>query len=97
MSFTPSFLKIVPGFPQYRGPFKVGTLAYEIPISELPSASGVPDPTISTIKFRAFYPSVSSGQAAESHVSWLPEPQREWFKAYCTFLSAPPNIASVLS
>lgn len=90
------FPSVVPSFPPYKGPFSVGTAEYEIPVSELASSTAVPDADITTIKFRIFYPATSE-KATQPKASWLPEPQNEWFNAYCTFLSAPPKLAKILS
>ncbi|ERF70009.1 hypothetical protein EPUS_03561 [Endocarpon pusillum Z07020] len=91
-----SSLNPVPSFPRYRGPLSVGTSEYEILISDISSTSKVPDPTISTIKFRTFYPTQST-EDEDFSARWLPEPQKEWVQAYCDFLNAPPKIASFFS
>ena len=91
-----SDLNPIPTFPKYRGPFKVGTAEYEIPTSEIPSSSRVPDPDISTIKFRTFYPA-SPSEKKNWSASWLPEPQREWLDAHFSFLNAPPHISKCIS
>lgn len=93
-----SSLNPVPAFPPYRGPLNVGTAEYEIHVSELPSSSKVPDPDISTIKFRIFYPAgADTAHPKDCPVPWLPEPQREWLDAYCDFLNAPPKISKLFS
>ncbi|KAM3549638.1 hypothetical protein ARSEF4850_008750, partial [Beauveria asiatica] len=55
-------LSPVPAFPQYTGPYKVGTVDVEIPVADLPSPSPVPaaavDASIETIQYRVFYPAV---------------------------------------
>ncbi|EAQ90545.1 hypothetical protein CHGG_02480 [Chaetomium globosum CBS 148.51] len=77
-----SSLSPVPAFPEYQGPYKVGTVDVEIPVSELESPSSVPDGSshIHTILFRIFYPAVPESQG--KRVSWLPAPQRLHIAAY---------------
>ena len=89
---------IIPSFPPYLGPSTVGTREFEIPVSELPSSSELPKPGITTIKFRAFYPSdPRQGQSKLKSIYWLPEPQNKWVKAYTAFMGASPTIARLLS
>jgi platelet-activating factor acetylhydrolase len=92
-----SSLNLVPSFPDYTGPYKVGTVDVEIPVSELESPSPAPEGAahIHTILFRIFYPAeaVSYG----TRVTWLPAPQRLHIAAYAQFLGAGPTLASILS
>ena len=78
-----------PRFPSYPGPYKVGTAEYEIPISDLssPSIAPAPDPAISTISFRVFYPTGEQEKPSKP-VYWVPDPQREFVGAYARFLGA---------
>ncbi|KAK4177597.1 platelet-activating factor acetylhydrolase [Triangularia setosa] len=96
MSLLSSFLNPIPGFPEYTGPYKVGTVDVEIPISELP-ASQKPESAadIHTILFRIFYPAVS--EARGKHITWLPAPQRLHIEAYAQFLGLGSKASSVLS
>src|SRR4051812_45892842 len=91
-----SYLSPVPTLPEYPGPLAVGSTEYEIPVSEIPSPSPVPDPTISSIKFRIFYPTSSSASSKQT-IPWLPEPQNQWLEAYTTFLGASPRLAKFFS
>ena len=91
-----SSLSPIPSLLPYPGPHEVGTAEYEVAVADIPSESHVPDPAISTVKFRAFYPIVASGKAIVRNVTWLPQPQREWFGAYLDFLGAPPLLSKVL-
>ena len=85
----------VPSFPAYPGPHTVGTLDVEIPTAELPSPSPAPDPSISTVSFRVFYPCQPSAPSTKP-VYWLPEPQREYFEGYVKFLGASPRLSWLL-
>ena len=89
-----SRLSPVPSFPAYSGPYTVGTQDVEIPISELSSSAPAPDPQVSTISFRLFYPCEPEKRAKS--VSWLPEPQGEYLRAYYRFMQASPWLASLL-
>ena len=91
-----SHLSPIPSFPAYTGPYKVGTQDVEIPVSELSSPSSAPDPNISTVSFRLFYPCLNPDKTPRS-VYWLPSPQTQHFRAYARFLSASPRLAAFLS
>ncbi|KAK4127756.1 PAF acetylhydrolase [Parathielavia appendiculata] len=92
-----SSLSPIPSFPDYTGPFKVGTVDVEIPVSELVSPSPAPEGAadIQTVLFRVFYPAVPESQG--KRVSWLPAPQRLHIAAYTQFLGAGSTLASILS
>ncbi|KIW70129.1 hypothetical protein PV04_02430 [Phialophora macrospora] len=89
-------LSPIPALPKPFGPHKVGTTEWEIPISEIPSPSPVPEEKITTIKFRLFYPTTPKAKS-KSSVTWLPSPQREWNQAYASFLGASPRVSSLVS
>ena len=91
-----SYLCPVPALPEYPGPLAVGSTEYEIPVSEIPSPSPVPDSTISSLKFRIFYPT-SSPASSKQTIYWLPQPQRQWLEAYATFVGASPRLAKLFS
>lgn len=64
-------------FPDYHGPYSVGTVDVEIPVSELPMPSDMPDDAPPTIAFRMFFPCVKPGKdEADRPVRWIPQPQR---------------------
>ncbi|MCJ1349187.1 hypothetical protein MMC31_007423 [Peltigera leucophlebia] len=90
-----SRLSPVPSFPDYTGPYKVGTLDVEIPTAQVPSPWSSPDPSISTVSFRVFYPCEQPSTPPQP-VYWLPEPQREFFKAYLRFLGAGPRLSGLI-
>jgi platelet-activating factor acetylhydrolase len=92
-----SRLNPIPGFSEYTGPYKVGTIDVEIPISELESPSPTPDGAsqIHTVLFRVFYP--ATPEANGKRITWLPAPQRLHVSAYTQFLGIGPMVASVLS
>lgn len=81
-----SWLNPIPSLPQYTGPYKVGVTDYEIPTSEIESNSFAPDPRVTTIKFRIYYPTTPDAVASEP-VYWLPEPQKQWNEAYASFVA----------
>lgn len=76
----------VPTLPEYTGPYKVGTVDVEIPVSDLNSPSDVPTNArdIPTVQFRVFYP--AQPDAKGKRISWLPAPQRSQISAYTKFL-----------
>ncbi|KAL2143262.1 hypothetical protein VTI28DRAFT_10634 [Corynascus sepedonium] len=92
-----SNLNPVPSFPPYSGPYKVGTIDVEIPVSQLESPSPAPDGSadIHTVLFRIFYPAMAELRAKQ--VSWLPAPQRLNIAAYAQFMGAGNTLASLLS
>ncbi|KAI1818181.1 phospholipase A2 [Poronia punctata] len=92
-----SKLSPVPRFPEYTGPYKVGTVDVEIPVSELESPAPAPDNAvgIDTVSFRIFYP--CEPNATGERIRWLPTPQREHLSAYIKFLGAGPLFAQAAS
>ncbi|KAI1414335.1 PAF acetylhydrolase [Hypoxylon sp. FL1857] len=87
----------VPGFADYTGPYKVGTVDVEIPVSELESPAPAPSNAadIETIQFRIFYPAPPDAQG--KRITWLPAPQREHLSAYVQFLGIGQMLASAAS
>src|SRR6266480_5881051 len=90
-----SRLNPIPSFPDYTGPYDVGTSDVEIPTSELESPSPAPDPSISTVQFRIFYPCIKP--AKSNPVRWLPNQQREYMGGYLRFLGINPALAESIS
>lgn len=90
-------LSPVPTFPDYTGPYKVGTVDVEVPMDELESPAPVPDGAdkITTVLFRVFYPAVSDSN--EKPIGWLPTPQRQHVSAYTKFLGIGSVMADFLS
>ncbi|KAI0201054.1 phospholipase A2 [Astrocystis sublimbata] len=88
-----SKLNPVPRFPDFTGPYKVGTVDVEIPVCELESPAPAPDNAadIETVQFRIFYPCASNAQG--KRIPWLPAPQRDYLSAYIKFL----GVGSVLA
>ncbi|KAI3321884.1 phospholipase A2 [Xylariaceae sp. AK1471] len=92
-----SRLNPIPRFPEFTGPYKVGTVDVEIPASELDSPAPAPDNAvdIETVQFRIFYPCEPS--AIGKRITWLPAPQRDHLSAYIKFLGVGPLIAEAAS
>lgn len=90
-----SRLNPVPSFPDYTGPYKVGTLDVEIFTAQVASPWPIPDSSISTVSFRVFYPCEQPSKLPQP-VYWLPEPQREYFKAYLRFLGASSTLSRLI-
>ncbi|KAH8177139.1 platelet-activating factor acetylhydrolase, isoform II domain-containing protein [Sarocladium implicatum] len=92
-----SSLSPIPAFPDYTGPYKVGTVDVEIPVSEVPSPANAPDAAdgIETIQFRIFYPAVDASN--QKYISWLPAPQRHHVSAYTRFLGFGGALAELFS
>ncbi|CAL3973382.1 unnamed protein product [Diplocarpon coronariae] len=90
-----SRLSPVPGFPDYTGPYKVGTIDVEIPVSELESPSPVPEENLSTVQYRIFYP--CDPETNCKSVNWIPNPQQGYISAYTRFLGAGSLLAEVVS
>ncbi|KAM0264313.1 hypothetical protein ACHAQJ_000803 [Trichoderma viride] len=92
-----SRLNPVPAFPEYTGPFKVGTIDVEIPVADLPSPTSRPENAseIPTVLFRVFYPAVA--ESNEKLITWLPAPQRHYVSAYTKFMGVGHTLAELLS
>ncbi|OTB05191.1 hypothetical protein M426DRAFT_319998 [Hypoxylon sp. CI-4A] len=92
-----SRLNPVPGFEDFTGPYKVGTVDIEIPVTELESPAPAPENTedIETVQFRIFYPTGQDAQGKK--ITWLPAPQREYLCAYIQFLNISPMLAQPIS
>lgn len=92
-----SRLSPIPAFPDYTGPYKVGTVDVEIPVTDLNSPSPAPENAadIPTVQFRVFYPAVADPK--EKPITWLPNPQRQHLSAYTKFLGIGPTLSDILS
>ncbi|KAI0009582.1 phospholipase A2 [Xylariaceae sp. FL0662B] len=92
-----SRLNPVPGFAEYTGPYKVGTVDVEIPVTELDSPAPAPDNAadIETVQFRIFYPAPPDAQG--NRITWLPAPQRDHLSAYIQFLGVGTLLANAIS
>ncbi|KAI2643167.1 phospholipase A2 [Xylaria nigripes] len=92
-----SKLNPIPRFPEFTGPYKVGTVDIEIPVKELDSPAPAPEGAaeIETIQFRIFYPCDSSAHG--KRITWLPSPQRDYLSAYIKFLGVGAVLAEAAS
>ncbi|KAK4626843.1 Putative phospholipase A2 [Fulvia fulva] len=86
-------------FPQYNGPYDVGTVDVEIPAADLHAPSEAPEGAAPTIAFRIFYPCVKPGPGATGRpVRWIPQPQRATIRAFANFIGVKsPRIANLIS
>ncbi|EME46420.1 hypothetical protein DOTSEDRAFT_70427 [Dothistroma septosporum NZE10] len=86
-------------FPQYNGPFEVGTVDVEIPAADLHAPSEAPEGAAPTIAFRIFYPCVKPGPGdTDRPVRWIPQPQRATIRAFASFIGVKsPRIANLIS
>ena len=91
-----SRLSLTPGFPEYTGPHKVGTIDVELTVSYLDCPSPSPDESISTVQYRIFYPCQPDAKG-KKNVNWLPAPQRGYISAYTKFLGAGSMLAELIS
>ncbi|KAI0459938.1 phospholipase A2 [Xylaria acuta] len=92
-----SKLNPIPRFPDFTGPYKVGTVDIEIPVCELESPAPAPDnaTNIETVQFRIFYP--CDPNASGKRITWLPAPQRDYLSAYIKFLGVGAFLAEAAS
>jgi platelet-activating factor acetylhydrolase len=74
MPWFPS-LNLVPGFPEYSGPYTVGSCDVEFTVDELNPPSPRPDGVeIGTVSYRVFYPCEAT--TTTRPIRWLPSPQK---------------------
>ncbi|MCJ1309604.1 hypothetical protein MMC25_003264 [Agyrium rufum] len=90
-----SSLNPVPSLAPYTGPHSVGTVDIEILAHSL-AASPAPDPAITTVAFRLFYPCEGS-KKHETPPYWIPNPQSAYVAAFARFLGAGSAFASVFA
>lgn len=85
-------------FPEYHGPYAVGTVDVEVPAASLPQPCDVPEGAPPTVAFRIFYPCVApSTSEADRPVRWIARPQRLNVAALIRFLGISERKASALS
>lgn len=85
-------------FPDYHGPYSVGTVDVEIPAVDLPAPCVAPEGAQSTIAFRIFYPCLKPASNETSRpVRWVPQPQRLTVAALMRFLGMKERVASTVS
>lgn len=84
-----SHLSPIPKFPEYTGPYPVGTVDVEIPVTDIsPSQhTSPPGSAIPTIALRIFYPCSPPKHSARP-VRWIQSPQRSIVSSYGRFLGA---------
>ncbi|KKA30486.1 hypothetical protein TD95_000655 [Thielaviopsis punctulata] len=88
---------MIPYFPDYTGPYRVGTVDIEVPITELASPAPAPSNAaeIRTILVRVYYPAEPNTGGRKIH--WLPTPQRQNVSAYAQFMGLGPTLSGVVS
>lgn len=88
----PSVLsRFASSFPAYTGPYPVGTIDVELPVADLPQsfATPNPDPSITTISFRVYYPCVEPAEGTKQQPAyWIPHPQDGHVQHFAKFLGA---------
>ncbi|GAO18520.1 hypothetical protein UVI_02054620 [Ustilaginoidea virens] len=91
-----SRLSPIPTFPEYTGPYKVGTVDVEIPVTDLNAPSPAPPNAVDipTVQFRIFYPAVPE---SEKPIPWLPNPQRRHVSAYTKFVGVGSTLSDIIS
>src|ERR1700735_1184006 len=82
MGLLPS---IFPCLPRYPGPFQVGSIDVEIPLSESKKFDTT-ETSVETILVRLFYPADANELAKPTAPAWLPQPSMEYAKGYASFL-----------
>lgn len=93
-----SHLNPLNAFPEYHGPYDVGTVDVEIPAADLPQPCEIPDNAPPTVAFRIFYPCVRpSSNESDRPVRWIPQPQRLSTAALLKFLGISERRSSLLS
>ena len=95
-SYLPN-LNPINAFPEYHGPYAVGTVDVEVPASDLPSPSETPEDAPPTIAFRIFYPCIKPSSDDSRPVRWISSPQRQTVAALMRFLGMKERTANGLS
>ena len=85
----------LPSLPKYPGPHNVGSTEYEIPVSEIDPKSSPPDPRITTIKLRLYYP--TDATSSKEAITWIPHPQKAYINAFSSFLGAAQGWSSFIT
>ena len=89
------FPSIFPVLPKYPGPYQVGSIDVEIPLSESRKFDVI-ETNVETILVRLFYPTESSVVTRKAtSPTWLPQPSMEYAKGYANFLKQPILPASL--
>jgi platelet-activating factor acetylhydrolase len=88
------FPSIFPYLPRYPGPFQVGSIDVEVPLSESKTFDTT-ETSVETILIRLFYPADANGLTKCAAPSWLPLPSMEYAKGYAAFLKQPVLPTSV--
>jgi platelet-activating factor acetylhydrolase len=87
---------IVPSFPDYSGPYSVGSCDAELPVADLSAPSPAPEGSdIGTVAFRIFYPCEPTSKSRP--IRWLPGPRKASLAAYVKFLGANNLVAEGVS
>lgn len=89
-------LNPVNSFPDYHGPYTVGTVDVEIPAADLPAPCGLPEDAAETIAFRIFYPCEKTTDNPRP-VRWISQPQRATISAFAKFVGANHRLAGLVS
>jgi len=91
-----SHLNPTPAFPEYPGPYQVGSVDVEVPAADLPTPTPKPEGAVPTVAFRIFYP-CETPFAESRPVRWIPSPQRQHIAAFAKFLGAGSRVSQALA
>ena len=89
------FPSIFPVLPKYSGPYQVGSIDVEIPLTESRKFDLI-ETNVESILVRLFYPTNSNAVTKKiKSPTWLPQPSMEYAKGYANFLKQPILPASL--
>ncbi|KAI7233102.1 hypothetical protein KC330_g5566 [Hortaea werneckii] len=98
MSSWFSSLNPINSFPQYHGPYEVGTIDVEVPTADISAVSDAPEAAQPTVSFRIFYPCVKPAKDEEDRpVRWVPQPQRINIASVIKYVGLSERVAGALS
>lgn len=93
-----SKLNPINAFPDYHGPYDVGTVDVELPAADLPLPSDAPADAQPTIAFRMFYPCEKpASNEVDRPVRWISQPQKPTMAALMKFLGMRERTAGLAS
>ena len=86
-----------PSLPAYSGPYQVGTIELEAPVSDLSCPAPPPKGfRVATLKTRFFYP-CRYPEKRPKPAYWVPDPQQEYLEGFAAFLGASNKLAKAIA